>query len=134
MHRLLLGLAVGAALAAPASSKSSEATGFSASAAFHGANTKVGSRRAGVWVHPLIEAPGGTRRERHRSAWGAFAYPYPPQFYDENYDIDRNWDANSFNDWWHDRPDRAYPRWVWRNRGCSEDRMWSSGAGWRCTP
>ena len=47
-------------------------------------------------------------------------------------DINRSWDPDSFNDWWHDRPDRAFPRWVRNNAGCDEDRMWSSGSGWRC--
>lgn len=47
----------------------------------------------------------------------------------------RSWDSDSFNDWWHDRPDRAYPRWVQdqqRTGTCDEDRMWWSGTGWRC--
>jgi hypothetical protein len=46
----------------------------------------------------------------------------------------RSWDSDSYNDWWHDRPDRAFPRWVQEQRGgtCSEDRMWWSGAGWHC--
>lgn len=37
----------------------------------------------------------------------------------------RSWDADSYNDWWHDRPDRAYPRWVTQNQGC--ERKWFSG-------
>jgi hypothetical protein len=47
----------------------------------------------------------------------------------------RSWDPDSYNDWWHDRPDRAYPRWVQeaRQRGtCTPDRMWWSGTGWHC--
>lgn len=47
----------------------------------------------------------------------------------------RSWGPDSFNDWWNDRPDRAYPRWVQeqRMRGtCSPDRMWWSGSGWHC--
>jgi hypothetical protein len=44
----------------------------------------------------------------------------------------RGWDSDSYNDWWHDRPDRAFPRWVRNNRDCSPDRLWWSGAGWRC--
>jgi len=46
-----------------------------------------------------------------------------------------SWDADSYNDWWNDRPDRAYPRWVQdqRARGtCDPDRMWWSGSGWHC--
>jgi hypothetical protein len=133
MHRVLLGLAVGAALAAPASSKSFAAAGFSASAAFRGSAATLEAGQGGVRIHRLIGIPAG-RNHRHHSGRGGLAYPYGWELYDANYDIDRSWQSDSFNDWWHDRPDRAYPRWVWHNRGCSEDRMWSSGAGWRCTP
>lgn len=47
----------------------------------------------------------------------------------------RSWEPDSYNDWWHDRPDRAFPRWVreqHRRGTCDPDRMWWSGAGWRC--
>lgn len=47
----------------------------------------------------------------------------------------RSWEPDSYNDWWNDRPDRAYPRWVQeqRRRGtCNPDRMWWSGSGWHC--
>ena len=47
----------------------------------------------------------------------------------------RGWEPDSYNDWWHDRPDRAFPRWVQQAQHggiCDEDRMWWSGAGWRC--
>jgi hypothetical protein len=42
----------------------------------------------------------------------------------------RSWDADSYNDWWHDRPDRAYPAWMRRNQDCS--RQWFSGDTLRC--
>jgi len=41
----------------------------------------------------------------------------------------RTWLPDSYNDWWHDRPDRAFPRWV-QDGKC--ERMWWSGSGWRC--
>jgi hypothetical protein len=44
----------------------------------------------------------------------------------------RSWQPDSYNDWWHDRPDRAFPRWVQHNQNCSPDRMWWSGNGWHC--
>jgi hypothetical protein len=47
----------------------------------------------------------------------------------------RSWNPDSFNDWWNDRPDRAYPRWVreqHRRGTCDPDRMWWSGDGWHC--
>lgn len=42
----------------------------------------------------------------------------------------RSWDEDSYNDWWHDRPDRAYPAWMRRNQDCQ--RMWFSGDTLRC--
>ena len=43
----------------------------------------------------------------------------------------RTWDPDSYNGWWHDRPDRAYPRWVQNTQNC--DRMWWGGGVWRCS-
>lgn len=42
----------------------------------------------------------------------------------------RAFDADSYNDWWHERPWRSYPRWV-TNGSC--ERVWWGGGGWRCT-
>ena len=42
----------------------------------------------------------------------------------------RTWESDSYNDWWHDRPDRAFPRWMQHNDNCQ--RLWWSGGGWRC--
>ena len=42
----------------------------------------------------------------------------------------RSWEPGSYNDWWHDRPDRAFPRWMQNNQNC--ERIWWSGGGWRC--
>jgi hypothetical protein len=50
--------------------------------------------------------------------------------YDRDYQGDSAWRSDSFNDWWHDRPDRSMPRWVRHNQNC--ERMWWSGGGWRC--
>lgn len=55
---------------------------------------------------------------------GGFGYYYNPE-------INRSWDSDSFNDWWNDRPDRAYPAWMHHNQNC--DRMWWGGGVWRCT-
>ena len=47
----------------------------------------------------------------------------------------RAFDPDSYNDWWNDRPERAFPRWVQEQhaRGtCDPDRMWWSGSGWHC--
>ena len=41
----------------------------------------------------------------------------------------RSFEPDSYNDWWHDRPDRSFPRWM-SSGSC--DRQWWSGGGWRC--
>jgi hypothetical protein len=42
----------------------------------------------------------------------------------------RSWESDSYNDWWHDQPWRAYPRWMSQNLGC--DKRWYSGDILRC--
>jgi len=42
----------------------------------------------------------------------------------------RSWEPDSYNDWWHDRPDRAYPAWMRHNQDCQ--RMWFAGDTLRC--
>lgn len=53
-------------------------------------------------------------------------------YYDDyrEYQGDTAWKSDSFNDWWHDRPDRAYPRWVSANQNC--ERKWFAGDTLRC--
>jgi hypothetical protein len=50
--------------------------------------------------------------------------------YDREYQGDTAWRAESFNDWWHERPNRAYPAWVQRNRDCQ--RKWWQGETLTC--
>jgi len=50
--------------------------------------------------------------------------------YDRDWQGDSVWRPDSFNDWWHERTWRSYPRWVADNRNC--DRRWWSGGTWRC--
>ena len=65
------------------------------------------------------------RDRRHRGDdvvadnWGWYGYS----------DINRSWDYDSFNDWWHERPWRSYPRWM---TSTSCDRLWWGGGSWRC--
>lgn len=63
-------------------------------------------------------------RRRHRGLDGAILY------YDREYQGDTAWRSDSFNDWWHDRPNRAYPAWVQRNQGC--ERQWWQGSVLTC--
>ena len=41
----------------------------------------------------------------------------------------RSWEHDSYNDWWHERPWRSYPRWM-QSGTC--DRLWWGGGGWQC--
>lgn len=145
MHRALLGAALIAAasfaLAAPATAQTYAAASLSGSAGIRDFSF-VGTRSAyGVHVHRDWEHHGrrlygnvAPRHERRGYGYG-YGYGYAGGYYDEgDYDANRSFDPDKWNDWWHERPERSFPRWVWRNHDCTEDRMWWSGAGWRCTP
>lgn len=87
------------------------------------------SRRDGRHSAHHSAGPGGGfvdgERRRHRDRDDGFVYDY----YRE-YQGDTAWKSDSFNDWWHDRPDRAYPRWMATNQNC--DRQWYAGSTLRC--
>lgn len=50
--------------------------------------------------------------------------------YDRGYQGDTAWRAESFNDWWHERTERSYPRWLQNNANC--ERKWWAGETLRC--
>jgi len=122
--RLLLGLAAVAAAAVPTTSAGAQtwaSQGFSTS----GGLTAVGR----VQVH----RDGDWRRDHRRHdrrdrtvVVGDLGY-YGGEWALHN---NRSWNSDSYNDWWHDRPDRSYPRWMSSNQDCQR-RYWSGG-GWRC--
>ena len=123
MHRVLLGLALTASLTVPASAEGISATsGFSAVAAF-GVSDSRG-------VHPFTGRPVSSHRRHVHVGDGRFNGGFWGGYYDGDYDANRSFDNEKWNDWWHDRPDRAFPRWMSQNQGC--ERLWYSGAGWRC--
>ena len=125
MRALLLGLAAPIAAialtAAPAAALDPPTAVFTAGSAH------------GVTVHHGLP-PGFLRDSRHdgprhdgdrrRRQGDSFL------IYDRDYQGDTAWRANSYNDWWHNRPDRAFPRWMQNNQNC--ERLWWSGGGWRC--
>jgi hypothetical protein len=74
---------------------------------------------------------GGDRHHRgHHRSRADVVVPWDWSEGDWAYYNNRSWESDSFNDWWHDRPDRAFPRWLQNNQNC--DRLWWSGGGWRC--
>ncbi len=116
-------LATAAGLAAAAVSASPAQAQSSASAAFVG----VPSGDAGVRVH---RGGHGDRRRRDGrfddgAAIGTWVDGGQWALYNN-----RSWESDSYNDWWHDRPDRAFPRWVQNNQFC--ERKYWSGGNWRC--
>ena len=145
MHRALLGAAASLAAltaASPALAQGAASTGsFSAVSGGHSfkgvlravpANSRRSDfrRGGGDFRH-------GGRHFRHVHvgddfAGGGFGYLGYNDYGD--YDANRSFDPDKWNDWWHERPERAFPRWVWNNQNCTMDRMWYSGSGWRCTP
>lgn len=70
------------------------------------------------------------RRDRRDFDRGGFFGPWD---YSYDFDGNRSFDPDKWNDWWHERPYRAYPRWVQNNRDCAPERMWQGGGEWRCS-
>jgi hypothetical protein len=110
MLKLLLPAAALTALAFPAASFAASSGGSSNSVHVHYSGT----------VRP---APNPHRGPTPDGAWG---------YYEGDYDGNRQFDEHKWNDWWHDRPDRSFPRWVQTNQNCAPERMWWSGSGWHC--
>jgi hypothetical protein len=76
---------------------------------------------------PLADGRHGLMQVHvHRGFPAAYAYGVYGGYSDYgDFDGNRAFDPDKWNDWWHDRPDRAYPRWMTRNGDCS--RRWYSG-------
>lgn len=77
---------------------------------------------------------GEHQGRRHRRSHGVVVWGGPWTSGEWAESNNSGWRPDSFNDWWHDRPERAYPRWVQEQKGtmCAPERVWWSGAGWRC--
>lgn len=118
MRTLLLGcVAALTTLAVPAASAQAES-----------------SAEAGVNVHRGFDRDHGDRDHRdhrrdRRRANTAVVLDLWGGGYDDSYN-GRAFSPDSYNDWWHERPDRSYPRWMQNNRNC--ERQWWSGGGWTC--
>jgi hypothetical protein len=116
MRALLLAI-VPLALAAPVPAAAQSAAGVQ----FSGRSGS--SHHGGFGRHDGFDRRDG---RRHRGDGDGFVY------YEDyrEYQGDTAWRSDSFNDWWHDRPDRAYPRWVTANQNC--ERKWFAGDTLRC--
>ena len=129
MREMLLGLAASLAVivpAAPAAAIDPGGSQFTAGAA------------AGVTIHrgrPVSESlrsrPDRDRRDGDRDRRRHRGFDGNVWIGDRDYQGDTAWRANSYNDWWHERPWRSYPRWVQSNDNC--ERQWQGGGVWRCS-
>lgn len=109
-------------------------TAFTVSSAplFAQQSVGVGIPRARTYSHHRLYSREARRpMNRTRNDQDAGDVGWSGYELQSSYD-DRDWSADSGNDWWNDRPERAFPRWVRHNQNCSPDRMWWSGSGWHC--
>ena len=89
------------------------------------------------WSNPGFEAAanvtvhrGGPDWNGHRDRDRRDRFDGGVVLVDREWQGDTAWRSGSYNDWWHDRPNRSFPRWTTNNGRCL--RMWWGGEGWRC--
>jgi hypothetical protein len=123
-------LATAAVVAATAFPTAPAQAQSSASAAFVG--VPAGSGGFGVRVHRGFGGGGGNGGRHDRDGRFDDGGQIGTWYEGGQWALynNRSWEPDSYNDWWHDRPDRAFPRWVQNNQLCQ--RQWWSGGGWRC--
>ena len=115
MRSLLTGIAAAGAFLIPAAAQAQSST----TGAFVGVPSVNVHRGGGHF--------GDFRRLDRRHSRGGNDFVY----LDREYQGDTAWRPDSFNDWWHERPERSLPRWLQNNQNCQ--RLWWSGGGWRCS-
>ena len=129
MHRALLGLAAAAAVTAfsPALGQSVATAGFSASAASVSFRLGEGRVRHPASTSRIVGRFGDCRGVHCRHIHLGDGAAFVTSGYDDpgDYDANRSFDPDRWNDWWHERPERAFPRWMRHNRDCA--RLWYSG-------
>ena len=121
--RALLGFAAASAAllaTSPAGAQSASISGFSASSAFRDIQFRAPPPVGGV---PLDVRRHGRHIRVGDVLGGGYGYG---GYYDGDYDANRSFSPDKWNDWWHERPERAYPRWMSHNEGC--ERPWYSGS------
>lgn len=125
--RMLLGFAVAAAAVIPATAATAGDWSGQGSS-LSGTTQFVDSNRMGVRVFNDRDRRNDRRRGRRGDTVviGDLGY-YGGEWALHN---NRTFEPDSYNDWWHDRPERSYPRWMSNNQDCQ--RQWWSGGGWRC--
>nr|WP_294170781.1 hypothetical protein [uncultured Sphingomonas sp.] len=88
----------------------------------------VGSAGPGLGSTAGRDGRDDRRRDRRRGdvvVLGGYGYGGEWALYNN-----RTFEPDSYNDWWHERTERSYPRWMQNNQGC--ERRWWGGGAWRC--
>ena len=136
MRAMLLGSALLAAVAVsavPAGAQSWTSAGISSGSAFAGSNSSgvtPGGEGSGHAVGTFDGRPHDRRDRRDRRRGRDFDGGVVFGDWDRDYQGDTLWRPSSFNDWWHERPNRSFPRWMQHNQNC--ERQWWGGGTWRC--
>ena len=108
------------------------------------AQAQSSSHSHGVTIHRGFDhGDGDFRRHRHRDRNDDIQFSSPRNPRADALVVDyssyggewalynnRTFEPDSYNDWWHERPWRAYPRLMGSN---SCDRQWWGGGVWRCS-
>ena len=117
-------------LTVPASAQSWASAGISSGSAFAGSSSAAAY--SGESSHSIgVAGKDGHRGDRRHSRRGrGFESSVAFGDWDRDYQGDILWRPNSFNDWWHERPNRSFPRWMQNNQNC--ERQWWGGGVWRC--
>jgi hypothetical protein len=129
--RMLFCFAVAVAAMVPATAAEA-GDAFGAASSFRGTSQFVDSGRAGVRVFNDRGRRDHRRGDRDRGRRSDTVVVGDFGYYGGDWALNNNrsFESDSYNDWWHDRPDRAYPRWMSQNQDCQ--RQYWTGAGWRC--
>ncbi len=123
MRLVLVAAAIAVAVPSAAEAQRPGGSGFSSAGAGSGASARDRMRDNPDFGRDDRDDRHDRRRRGHVILLGGYG-GYADR------DIDRSWQPDSFNDWWHERPHRSHPAWMSRNENC--ERMYWSGGGWRC--
>jgi hypothetical protein len=127
MQLLLLSATISAAILVPAMPAEAQALTSSGFTSFPASQVQQGRHGPSAGVIREGDRHGRRHHRRHNATDVVIGWGWNG---DWAYFNNRTFKPDSYNDWWHDRPDRAYPHWMQANQNCA--RMWYGGDTLRC--